>query len=508
MAAAAQYAASAGAYSDTDSYLQPQSTLERYPGSSWHGQPGIVLCVPPPAPRMLHAEPMSGYMAPVPMPYGAWAPVATPMHPAYAPHLVAGYGGMPDTRNGGHPGLMYPPAPMPHHVAPHMGAWYVPAPWAYAPAPPMSYAMAHALRCGLAPVPHGVPEVRQSSAEAKPKPAPPRAIEDSAVPLASFAAEAFWRTSAELLGLKRRLRSDRLASLALSPLRDPPALESDSTQTEPRSPQSSEYPSEPCTPDPDGVSTPSSPGSETLASTNSLSDSMGSYQLSDAIESMNIGDRAAQSAALSTLVRSIGMYRGSPTLPSLEHCGTVFVGAPPKLRAASSSSGREHSPLLGEPSPAFRRFVHQVLSQTLVSPAALLLALYYVRRQLPSILGMGTATDDEIASAVALYVQPPSSAPFRLLALGLMLANKYLDDNTFLNKTWHEVTGIPLADINRMEAYFLCRTQYAVVVPLGAWHQHLTRIRAYELDNTQDADESALLVQAIDKLLAEGSLVD
>jgi hypothetical protein len=33
-------------------------------------------------------------------------------------------------------------------------------------------------------------------------------------------------------------------------------------------------------------------------------------------------------------------------------------------------------------------------------------------------------------------------APFRLLLLGVMLANKWLDDNTFSNKTWYAISFV------------------------------------------------------------------
>jgi hypothetical protein len=37
---------------------------------------------------------------------------------------------------------------------------------------------------------------------------------------------------------------------------------------------------------------------------------------------------------------------------------------------------------------------------------------------------------------------------YRLCATGMMLANKYLDDNTYTSKTWSSMTGIPLNEMN------------------------------------------------------------
>ena len=90
---------------------------------------------------------------------------------------------------------------------------------------------------------------------------------------------------------------------------------------------------------------------------------------------------------------------------------------------------------------------HSMLLSTLLQPSAIFLALWYIVR-LPVFFGpvgltpehvkemrfraelLGEAhlgTDREMIEAYA---------PFRLILLGCMLANKWLDDHTFSNKTW------------------------------------------------------------------------
>ncbi|OAC98031.1 cyclin, partial [Mucor lusitanicus CBS 277.49] len=44
---------------------------------------------------------------------------------------------------------------------------------------------------------------------------------------------------------------------------------------------------------------------------------------------------------------------------------------------------------------------------------------------------------------------------YRLFTVALMLGNKFLDDNTFTNKTWSEVSGMKVTDLNIMELEFL-----------------------------------------------------
>ena len=170
------------------------------------------------------------------------------------------------------------------------------------------------------------------------------------------------------------------------------------------------------------------------------------------------------------------------------------------------SMKREHAALLGEVSPAFRHFTHQVLAQTLVSPTTLLLALHYVH------MLQGTMWPDDgsgdTAAGLSLLAQPVSTTPFKLLTLGLMMANKFLEDHTFLNKTWHEVTGIPLDELNRMETFFLCRTQFHLAVSDSAWRQHLQAVRAdvYASDDDhekrEDSEDVSAVVDTLDQILA------
>lgn len=132
-----------------------------------------------------------------------------------------------------------------------------------------------------------------------------------------------------------------------------------------------------------------------------------------------------------------------------------------------------------ESSPAFRRFAHQVLAQTLSSPTAVILALLYSLRIPYMAIHVDSSGDSHLdKEAKEIFAQPSSAAPFKLFTLGLMMANKHLDDNTFLNKTWNEVTGISLAEINRMERWFLERSSYEIVVPQETWIMFLQRLGA------------------------------
>ncbi|KAI8339577.1 cyclin-domain-containing protein, partial [Chlamydoabsidia padenii] len=93
----------------------------------------------------------------------------------------------------------------------------------------------------------------------------------------------------------------------------------------------------------------------------------------------------------------------------------------------------------------FRQFCYKLFKDTQISSGCVLLALYYL---------------DQLKS---IYPTLPNSE-LRLFTIALILANKYLDDNTFTNKTWSEVSGIPLRELNWMEMEYLDALDYSLHV--------------------------------------------
>ncbi|KAJ9474758.1 hypothetical protein PHBOTO_004649 [Pseudozyma hubeiensis] len=197
----------------------------------------------------------------------------------------------------------------------------------------------------------------------------------------------------------------------------------------------------------------------------------------------------------------------------------LFVSLRETLPTASAKASNAHSQgrsggrdsvtsivtsYANEPSPAFRRFVHQVLAQTLLSPPAFLLGILNALR----LLVMAQLPDGSIDPVVLeLFAQPTSAAPFKLFTLGMMIANKHLDDNTFLNKTWNEVTGIPLAELNQTEAWFLKKCNYEVSVPDETWIGFLNRLQSWEEKRSsrcmhRDQDSSKRLLLVLDEALS------
>ena len=98
--------------------------------------------------------------------------------------------------------------------------------------------------------------------------------------------------------------------------------------------------------------------------------------------------------------------------------------------------------------------------------------------------------------------QPGSE--FRIAVAGLMMANKFLDEwvpscsrafshskcnvcsNTYTNKTWSEVSGIDLAQINRIEREFLMGIDFGLYVDKPTYESWLCLLKG--LVHAKDKD--------------------
>ncbi|KAK3313305.1 hypothetical protein B0H66DRAFT_577386 [Apodospora peruviana] len=108
----------------------------------------------------------------------------------------------------------------------------------------------------------------------------------------------------------------------------------------------------------------------------------------------------------------------------------------------------------------FRKWVQSVLSTTQVTQNVILLALmfiYRLRLANPKMKG-----------------QPGSE--YRLLTVALMLGNKFLDDNTYTNKTWADVSCISVRDIHVMEVEFLGNMRYSLLASRDQWEEWLVKL--------------------------------
>lgn len=113
----------------------------------------------------------------------------------------------------------------------------------------------------------------------------------------------------------------------------------------------------------------------------------------------------------------------------------------------SASSG---SPVL----PEFRTYVSQVLSSTRLPAATIQLALHYMSVRLTQLSTQGRY--ERRSGQSSLYY---------MFTIALLLGSKFYDDNTFQNRSWSEVSGIPVTKINSDEIEWLLAIDWKLHVP-------------------------------------------
>ncbi|GAA5820657.1 hypothetical protein JCM11251_003098 [Rhodosporidiobolus azoricus] len=131
-----------------------------------------------------------------------------------------------------------------------------------------------------------------------------------------------------------------------------------------------------------------------------------------------------------------------------------------------------------KPSAAFRQFVRQILTATLVTPEDLVYALALVSMiPVDKIIPATPAEPGQDAQTTSF-----KAAPFKIVLGALMIANKSLQDNSYRNETFSTVSGIPLPDVNALEAHVLLALGFDVAIRDDKWAAWLAvvvdRVRA------------------------------
>ncbi|PGH14466.1 hypothetical protein AJ80_05911 [Polytolypa hystricis UAMH7299] len=139
-----------------------------------------------------------------------------------------------------------------------------------------------------------------------------------------------------------------------------------------------------------------------------------------------------------------------------------------KIVETAGQAAYNTPPLVPEsiPTVGFRKWVTTILSTTQVSQNVILLALLFIYRLKKFNPG----------------VRGKRGSEFRLMTIALMMGNKFLDDNTYTNKTWAEVSGISVQEIHIMEVEFLSNVRYNLFVTKeewDQWHRKLGLFAAY-----------------------------
>ncbi|KAI0083171.1 hypothetical protein BDY19DRAFT_998786 [Irpex rosettiformis] len=168
----------------------------------------------------------------------------------------------------------------------------------------------------------------------------------------------------------------------------------------------------------------------------------------------------------------------SSQFPAEKTCEMICYFWFSSLSATSSRSGVSSIP---EPtsatvslqlavSSAIVRFMQKVLETTQVSQSVIVLALHYIYR----------------LKIHNRYTNGQSGSEYRVAIAALMMANKFLDDNTYMNKTRSEASGIGLEETNKTEREFLLGIDSCLYVDKATYISWLNLLKGLVLAKEKD----------------------
>lgn len=123
----------------------------------------------------------------------------------------------------------------------------------------------------------------------------------------------------------------------------------------------------------------------------------------------------------------------------------------------------------------FRKYVSQILSSTRLPSSTILLGLHYLAERMTLLSDSGKYNHG-------------SGQVYRMLTTALVLGSKFLDDNTFQNRSWSEVSSIPVGELNVLEAEWLKDIKWNMHInpddPEGflLWHQRWQAFKSNKVD--------------------------
>ncbi|KAI1872752.1 uncharacterized protein JN550_003626 [Neoarthrinium moseri] len=125
---------------------------------------------------------------------------------------------------------------------------------------------------------------------------------------------------------------------------------------------------------------------------------------------------------------------------------------------------------------ASRKFVSQVLTSTRLPSTTILLGLNYLAKRVNTLNAAGGFKVNE-------------GQVWRMLTVSLLLGSKFLDDNTFQNRSWSEVSGIPVQELNTMENDWLRHIDWSLYVNLdksGDYNAWLSNWKDWETNKKRE----------------------
>ncbi|KJZ76637.1 hypothetical protein HIM_03973 [Hirsutella minnesotensis 3608] len=116
----------------------------------------------------------------------------------------------------------------------------------------------------------------------------------------------------------------------------------------------------------------------------------------------------------------------------------------------------------------FRKFVSQILTSTRLPSTTILLGMNYLAKRINALKELG-------------HFKASEGQVWRYLTVSLLLGSKFLDDNTFQNRSWSEVSGIAVSELNALEFEWVQAMSWRLYVNLD-----LSKDYQAWLDNWRD----------------------
>lgn len=124
----------------------------------------------------------------------------------------------------------------------------------------------------------------------------------------------------------------------------------------------------------------------------------------------------------------------------------------------------------------FRKFVSQILTSTRLPSTTILLGMNYLSKRVNMLTAQGG-------------FKPSEGQVWRMLTVSLLLGSKFLDDNTFQNRSWSEVSGIAVQELNSMENEWLRQISWSLYVNLDKSNDYtawLNNWKEWQADKQRD----------------------
>ncbi|WWC61653.1 uncharacterized protein I303_104237 [Kwoniella dejecticola CBS 10117] len=160
-----------------------------------------------------------------------------------------------------------------------------------------------------------------------------------------------------------------------------------------------------------------------------------------------------------------------------------------------------------KPSSSFVSFILDMIQRMTISPVALVSAVWFLH-------GLGFHDGDghkgtELRAFLQKYQSyEAESIERRVATLGLMLAGKWLDDNSFLTKSWCEVTTIPVKQLDQMERIALADLNFSLHVPVSSWVDHVNKLYTALITKILPDEDDVVVTPVIDEMVTEARNVE